>query len=70
MKIEQYIERMTPKKSKSKNNVSKEIREIDKLSEIEICDEIIENNFRIGRHKYVDKDDILDYRKQLIKSLK
>lgn len=68
MKIDEYFDKMIPKKIKKKQKISKDIKEIDRLSEIEICDEIIKNNFKISKHKKVDEEDILNYRNELIKN--
>ena len=68
MKFDEYFDKMIPKK-KSNYKISNEIREIDKLSEIEICDEIIKNNFKISKHKKVDEEDIINYRNQLLSEL-
>lgn len=68
MKFDEYFDKMIPKK-KNNYKISNEIREIDKLSEIEICDEIIKNNFKISKHKKVDEEDIINYRNKLLSEL-
>lgn len=70
MKIDEYFDKMLPSKNKSCKKVSKETREIDKLSEIEICDEIIKNNFKISKHKKVDEEEIINYRSELMKDVR
>lgn len=70
MKIDEYFDKMLPNKNKSRKKVLKETREIDKLSEIEICNEIIKNNFKISKHKKVDEEEIINYRNELIKDVR
>lgn len=70
MKIEEYYERMIPKiKNDSNISPSEFTKLFDILLEINICDTIIKNKFRINKRKF-DKEEITKYRESLIEELK
>ena len=70
MKVEEYYEKMMPKIKHDSNVKPSEFTKLfDILLEINICDAIIEKNFKIQNQKF-KKDEIISYRNKLLDELK